>query len=1044
MKKTTYYYVGLLIALLVGTTSVFAQTNVASQDANRNTGAEMVPVDTNLLQALSNATTTRVPTGTTVLDYNGGGVAVDLAPMLTSIGFTVTSNNSINPGDLATAIAAQPYDLVIARTHSTPTYNAADITALTTYIANGGKVIFAYWQLSIEPALLTAFEIATAIDYTVPTQVNAWDVTHPIFTTPNAITNLVPNGNDPWNVDGARMEPSGTALALGGFTPAATPGEAGIILGNGGNTFVNGFTSVHLDLTTYINLIENEAEFLFAAPQEIIQQDAVLTACADFQDGDIYTDSAGSAGNYSSNELSTLELVAQPGETVSVTFTAFDVEASTITSCFDNLTVVGDVGGGDATYAGDDNDAGAGLVCTDATDPAGNPTLGPFTSAPGGSLSFTFDSDGSVTQSGWEAVITLSAACPVGSGDDPVITCPADITINNTPGECSGIADFTGMAIDTEDGDISGDIVATPASGSVFPVGTTSVTLSVTDSDGNTSTCMFDVTVVDNEAPMIVCNGSPSSEELMVNGSFETSDFTGWTAIDNPLPFIPWQVANVLGDPALNLPDASPTDGAWLAGNGFDGAAGVALLFQDIAIPVGATSTTMSWDENIDYDLQTFCVGCIDRIYEVQVRDLSDNVLEVLQTVDAIGGTLENDNVWNSLTANLSAYAGQSIRITFWQNIPESNTGSARFAVDNVSVIANTTSPGSIQVILDEFGNGSVNVADLFDTASDNCGIATVTAGTGTGGTSGSLTTTFAGGNGIRSMMFDVNALEDATIDSFEVNLDDSAVLDIEVYAKTGTHVGSENTPGDWTLIGTAPGVVSAGDGLPTPLNLALDYAVMAGQTYAFYISSPNKAASLGFNYTNGTNVGDVFAADATIEILEGVAVSYPFGTIFSPRVFNGTVEYTAGTGGGSSTTIDFDCDDVGENQIEVTATDVNGNVATCIATVEVIDNIDPILVCQDFTLELGADGTAMLDPMDLIDMTNTIEACGIEVTGVDMDDFSCDDIGTPQIITLFVSDPSGNLASCEATVTVVDLLRTRSYLSCRYDCRSGSKQPIV
>src|SRR5690606_20519572 len=51
----------------------------------------------------------------------------------------------------------------------------------------------------------------------------------------------------------------------------------------------------------------------------------------------------------------------------------------------------------------------------------------------------------------------------------------------------------------------SGDIIATPASGSVFPVGDTTVTLSVTDSDGNTSTCEFTVTVVDNETPIAVC-----------------------------------------------------------------------------------------------------------------------------------------------------------------------------------------------------------------------------------------------------------------------------------------------------------------------------------------------------------------------------------------------------------------------------------------------------------------------------------------------------------------------------------------------------------
>ena len=47
------------------------------------------------------------------------------------------------------------------------------------------------------------------------------------------------------------------------------------------------------------------------------------------------------------------------------------------------------------------------------------------------------------------------------------------------------------------------------------------------------------------------------------------------------------------------------------------------------------------------------------------------------------------------------------------------------------------------------------------------------------------------------------------------------------------------------------------------------------------------------------------------------------------------------------STTIDFDCGDLGLNQIEVTATDASGNTATCTATVEVIDDMDPVLICQ-------------------------------------------------------------------------------------------------
>ena len=43
------------------------------------------------------------------------------------------------------------------------------------------------------------------------------------------------------------------------------------------------------------------------------------------------------------------------------------------------------------------------------------------------------------------------------------------------------------------------------ASGSTFPVGTTTVTYEVTDATGNTADCSFIVTVNDNEDPTITC-----------------------------------------------------------------------------------------------------------------------------------------------------------------------------------------------------------------------------------------------------------------------------------------------------------------------------------------------------------------------------------------------------------------------------------------------------------------------------------------------------------------------------------------------------------
>ncbi|MBV1889111.1 MAG: HYR domain-containing protein, partial [Proteobacteria bacterium] len=116
-----------------------------------------------------------------------------------------------------------------------------------------------------------------------------------------------------------------------------------------------------------------------------------------------------------------------------------------------------------------------------------------------------------------------------------------------------------------------------------------------------------------------------------------------------------------------------------------------------------------------------------------------------------------------------------------------------------------------------------------------------------------------------------------------------------------------------------------------------------------------------------------------------------------------------------------FDCSNVGQNTVVLTVTDVNANVSTCTAVVTVEDVTDPVLVCMDITLELGADGTASITPADVIQSVD--DACGINTTAVDISDFDCSDVGTPVTVTVFVVDNNGNSALCMAVVTVVDLL---------------------
>lgn len=155
-----------------------------------------------------------------------------------------------------------------------------------------------------------------------------------------------------------------------------------------------------------------------------------------------------------------------------------------------------------------------------------------------------------------------------------------------------------------------------------------------------------------------------------------------------------------------------------------------------------------------------------------------------------------------------------------------------------------------------------------------------------------SLTTTFANGNEQAGNMFDITAINSVTIDSFDENLVHSG--NIAIYYKAGTHVGFEQSPLDWTLIGTAIGVTTNGVGNATPIPLAINVTIPAGQTYAFYITFVDPMDQARLAYTNGTAVGNVFASDANIQVKEGTGKAYPFLNSFSPRDFNGNVHYTA------------------------------------------------------------------------------------------------------------------------------------------------------
>ena len=110
---------------------------------------------------------------------------------------------------------------------------------------------------------------------------------------------------------------------------------------------------------------------------------------------------------------------------------------------------------------------------------------------------------------------TVSCSTPVGSNcsftvtindtQPPVITCPANVTVPTAAGQCQAVVTFGVPAVSDQCPGV-GAPVCSPASGSTFPKGATTVSCSVSDAAGNSAGCSFTVTVNDTEPPVVSCS----------------------------------------------------------------------------------------------------------------------------------------------------------------------------------------------------------------------------------------------------------------------------------------------------------------------------------------------------------------------------------------------------------------------------------------------------------------------------------------------------------------------------------------------------------
>jgi len=204
-----------------------------------------------------------------------------------------------------------------------------------------------------------------------------------------------------------------------------------------------------------------------------------------------------------------------------------------------------------------------------------------------------------------------------------------------------------------------------------------------------------------------------SSGCLIVNGDFETGDFTGWIKVDSGSgTFV---INDGTYNPLSSDGPIAPCGGAFSALTD-QSEPGTHTLYQDVTIPSGATTATLNWTDIIRNHHTDF----VDpgQEFRVEIRDSTTNA--VLQTLYS---TNPGDPLLNSCTsrsADISAYIGQTIRVAFTE---EDNEFFFNLHLDDICI--EVVCPTTYDVYLDTDNPPMTKVCSDIEDPNTECDLST-------------------------------------------------------------------------------------------------------------------------------------------------------------------------------------------------------------------------------------------------------------------------------------------------------------------------------
>lgn len=514
-------------------------------------------------------------------------------------------------------------------------------------------------------------------------------------------------------------------------------------------------------------------------------------------------------------------------------------------------------------------------------------------------------------------------------------------------------------------------------SGSVFPIGTTTNTFEITDVSGNTTTCSFDVTVEDNEAPTAICVApftlpldadglATITPEMIDDGSFDncgnvTVSFgfvqTGFTGDFDPAN---WNFNANGGNGSYSFDGANES----LTLTGSDESAGSGNINTELCVNV-------VFDGIIQFNWNYISSDFDGPAYDPFGYTINGNFI---QLTDNAGGSNQSG------VATINVAAGDVF--CFVANTSDDCCGSAT-TVSNMFIFEGT-SPSSFTCA--DLGDHTILISVTDDNGNTSLCTTTVTVVDNT--------------NPVISCLTDQTVNTDATVCTYthsgtdwDATATDNCSVEETTYELTGATTGTGTTldgvifnQGDTTVTWTATDSAGNTDVCSFTVTVEDNEAPEAICVAPFTIQLD----------ANGQ-------ASITVADIDG-------GSTDNCAIDTITISQT-----------DFDCSHVGDNTITLTVTDVNGNTSTCTTVVTVEDNVAPEALCvAPFTVELDFFGMAYISVSDIDNGSN--DACGIASMSIDVTEFTCANIGD-NVVTLTVVDNNGNVSTCTTVVTVVDAM---------------------